>query len=65
MIRRRGPRILGYALLLALVVALPHIIPEQKVTDTQLAYVGTFAIALLGLVILTGWTGQSRERVAV
>lgn len=58
MIRRRGPRILGYALLLAVVVALPHVIPEQKVTDTQLAYVGTFAIALLGLVILTGWTGQ-------
>jgi branched-chain amino acid transport system permease protein len=57
-IRRYGPRVVGYGLLIALVVALPHVIPEQKVTDTQLAYVGTFAIALLGLVILTGWTGQ-------
>jgi branched-chain amino acid transport system permease protein len=57
-IGRYGPRVVGYGLLLALVVALPHVIPEEKVTDTQLAYVGTFAIALLGLVILTGWTGQ-------
>ena len=57
-IRRYGPRIVGYGLLLALVIAAPHVIPEQKVTDTQLSYVGTFAIALLGLVILTGWTGQ-------
>ena len=58
MIRRYGPRVVGYGLLLALVIALPHVIPEEKVSDTQLAYVGTFAIALLGLVILTGWTGQ-------
>ena len=58
MIRRYAPRVVGYGLLLALVVALPHVIPEEKVTDTQLAYVGTFAIALLGLVVLTGWTGQ-------
>ncbi len=58
MIRRYGPRVVGYGLLLALVIAAPHIIPEEKVTDTQLSYVGTFAIALLGLVILTGYTGQ-------
>ena len=58
MTRRYGPRIVGYGILLALVIAAPHVIPEQKVTDTQLSYVGTFAIALLGLVVLTGWTGQ-------
>ena len=56
--RAYGPRVLGYALLLALVVLLPHVIPEEKVTDTQLSYVGVFAIALLGLSILTGFTGQ-------
>ena len=64
MIRRYGPRIVGYGLLLALVIAAPHVIPEQKVTDTQLSYVGTFAIALLGLVILTGWTARSRSATA-
>ena len=58
MIRRSGPRLLGYAAVLALLAVLPHVIPEEKITDTQLAYVGTFAIALLGLVILTGYTGQ-------
>jgi branched-chain amino acid transport system permease protein len=57
-IRRYGPRLLVTLALLALLAALPHLIPEEKITDTQLSYVGTFAIALLGLVILTGYTGQ-------
>jgi branched-chain amino acid transport system permease protein len=43
---------------LAAIVLLPHVVPEEKVTDTQLAYVGVFAIALIGLSILTGITGQ-------
>ena len=58
MTRRLALRLLGYGILLALIAAAPHVLPEEKVTDTQLAYVGTFAIALLGLTILTGWTGQ-------
>lgn len=56
--RTYGLRILGYAAALALIGALPHLIPETRVTDTQLAYVGAFAIALIGLSILTGITGQ-------
>jgi branched-chain amino acid transport system permease protein len=57
-IRRYGPRLLVAVVLLAFLAALPHMIPEEKITDTQLSYVGTFAIALLGLVVLTGYTGQ-------
>ncbi len=56
--RAYGPRIVGYTLLVALIVLVPHVITETKVTDTQLAYVGVFAIALMGLTILTGITGQ-------
>lgn len=51
-------RVLGYTALLLAIVALPRVMPEEKVTDTQLAYVGVFAIALIGLNILTGITGQ-------
>jgi branched-chain amino acid transport system permease protein len=57
-VRVYGPRILGYGGAIALIGLLPHIVPELRVTDTQLAYVGVFAIALIGLAILTGITGQ-------
>jgi branched-chain amino acid transport system permease protein len=48
----------GFALLVALLAALPWFLPEGKVTDNQLTYVLAFAIALMGLTILTGMTGQ-------
>jgi branched-chain amino acid transport system permease protein len=45
-----------YAALLAAIVALPYVAGEFRVT--QFSYVGVFAIALIGLSILTGITGQ-------
>lgn len=55
---RLAPRLFGYAAVITALVLVPHVIEETKVTDTQLAYVGVFAIALMGLTILTGVTGQ-------
>lgn len=49
-------RALLYAALLAAIVALPYVTGEFRVT--QFSYVGVFAIALIGLSILTGITGQ-------
>ncbi len=52
----RAARIVGYGALVAVIVALPYTMGEFRVT--QFSYVGVFAIALLGLTILTGYTGQ-------
>ena len=49
-------RVVLYAALLAAIVALPYTTGEFRVT--QFSYVGVFAIALVGLSILTGITGQ-------
>ncbi len=49
-------RVVLYAALLAAIVALPYTQGEFRVT--QFSYVGVFAIALVGLSILTGITGQ-------
>jgi len=54
--RRYAPRIAGYGALVAAVILLPHLAGEFRVT--QFSYVGAFAIALFGLSILTGITGQ-------
>ena len=56
MTRVHALRVLGYGALLAAIAALPFVLGEFRVT--QFTYVGTFAIALLGLSILTGYTGQ-------
>jgi branched-chain amino acid transport system permease protein len=49
-------RILGYVLLVALIVVLPHFLGTFRIA--QATYVAVFAIALIGLNILTGITGQ-------
>jgi branched-chain amino acid transport system permease protein len=49
-------RIAGYALLAAVIVALPHFV--GSFTIAEFTYVAVFAIALFGLNILTGITGQ-------
>jgi len=49
-------RVVGYGLLAAAIVLLPFTLGEFRVT--QFTYVGVFAIALMGLSILTGITGQ-------
>ena len=49
-------RILGYALLAAGLIALPHFLGTFRIA--QATYVAVFAMALLGLNILTGITGQ-------
>lgn len=54
--RRYGPRIVGYGALVAAIALLPHVAGEFRVT--QFSYVAVFAIALWGLSILTGITGQ-------
>jgi branched-chain amino acid transport system permease protein len=56
MIRAYGPRVVGYAVVVAALVVLPYVTGEFRVT--QMSYVGVFAIALIGLGILTGFTGQ-------
>jgi branched-chain amino acid transport system permease protein len=53
---RAALRILGYGALVAAIVLLPLTLGEFRVT--QFTYVGLFAIALIGLSILTGITGQ-------
>ena len=52
---RRNAKI-GLALLLVLAVALPFVLPNYRVFQFTLVMV--YAIALLGLNILTGWNGQ-------
>ena len=49
-------RVVGYGALLAAIAGLPFVLGEFRVT--QFTYVGVFAIALIGLSILTGLTGQ-------
>ena len=56
MARFSPARGLFYVLLVAAIVALPYVTGEFRVT--QFSYVGVFAIALIGLSILTGITGQ-------
>ena len=56
MTRFSPARGLFYILLVAAIVALPYVTGEFRVT--QFSYVGVFAIALIGLSILTGITGQ-------
>jgi branched-chain amino acid transport system permease protein len=46
----------GYGVLLAAIVVLPLVVSDFRAS--QLALVGVFAIVLLGLQILTGYTGQ-------
>jgi branched-chain amino acid transport system permease protein len=53
---RVASRSLGYAALLAVVALLPLFLGTFR--TTQLTYVGVFAIALIGLNVLTGYTGQ-------
>jgi branched-chain amino acid transport system permease protein len=54
--RTNALRILGYGALLAAVVLLPNMVSSFRMV--QFTYVGVFAIALIGLSILTGFTGQ-------
>lgn len=54
--RQNAPRIVGYAALVAAILIAPHVIGGFRLV--QLTYVGVFAIALFGLSILTGITGQ-------
>lgn len=53
---RNALRIVGYGFLVAAVVVLPHVVSSFRMV--QFTYVGVFAIALIGLSILTGFTGQ-------
>jgi branched-chain amino acid transport system permease protein len=53
---RLATRISGYAVLLAMIALLPLALGTFR--TTQLTYVGVFAIALIGLNVLTGYTGQ-------
>jgi branched-chain amino acid transport system permease protein len=53
---RLGLRIVGYAALAVVIAALPHFLGGFR--TRELAYVGVYAIALLGLNVLTGITGQ-------
>ena len=54
--RRIWLRVIGYAALAAAVIALPHFV--GTFTIAEFTYVAVYAIALFGLVILTGITGQ-------
>ena len=56
MTRRNVLRVLGYAVLLAAIALLPQVVAGFRIA--QFTYVGVFAIALIGLNILTGVTGQ-------
>ena len=53
---RLAARTAGYAALLAAIVVLPAFLGTFR--TRELAYVGVYAIALLGLNVLTGFTGQ-------
>lgn len=49
-------RVAGYAALVAVIIALPHFV--GSFTIAEFTYAAVFAMALFGLVILTGITGQ-------
>jgi branched-chain amino acid transport system permease protein len=53
---RVAARALVYAVILAMIVVLPHFLGSFR--TRELAYVGVYAIALLGLNVLTGFAGQ-------
>jgi branched-chain amino acid transport system permease protein len=53
---RQALRVAGYGVLLAAILLLPQVLGTFRVG--QLTYMGVFAIALIGLNILTGITGQ-------
>jgi branched-chain amino acid transport system permease protein len=53
---RTAARALGYAALVVVIAVLPHFLGGFR--TRELAYVGVYAIALLGLNVLTGFTGQ-------
>ena len=53
---RVAARALAYAAILAVIVVLPHFLGSFR--TRELAYVGVYAIALLGLNVLTGFAGQ-------
>ena len=56
---RVASRTVGYALLVAAIVLTPILLgAENTFRVTQLTYMGAFAIALVGLNILTGYAGQ-------
>ena len=56
---RVAARTAGYALLAAAIVLAPILLGEENTFRvTQLTYMGVFAIALIGLNILTGYAGQ-------
>lgn len=52
--KHNGQR-LWYGVLLALLVAAPFVLPEYYLS--QLAFIGIYAIAALGLMLVTGFTG--------
>jgi branched-chain amino acid transport system permease protein len=54
--RRWIPRVVGYGGLIGALLLLPHVQPQFRVVE--FTYVGVYAIALVGLSILTGITGQ-------
>jgi branched-chain amino acid transport system permease protein len=54
--RTYAPRVIGFGVALGVIAVLPFVVSTFRVT--QLTYVGVFAIALLGLSVLTGYTGQ-------
>lgn len=49
-------RLAGYGALLAIISVLPLFVSDFRAS--QFSYIGVFAIALIGLSILTGYTGQ-------
>jgi branched-chain amino acid transport system permease protein len=53
---RIAARSLSYAALVGVIAVLPHFLGGFR--TRELAYVGVYAIALLGLNVLTGFTGQ-------
>jgi len=53
---RDAARWVGYAVLLVVIAVLPFLVSDFRAS--QFALVGVFAIALIGLSILTGYTGQ-------
>ena len=56
MTRANALRIAGYGALVVAILVLPHVVSSFRMV--QFTYVGVFAIALMGLCILTGYTGQ-------
>jgi branched-chain amino acid transport system permease protein len=53
---RTAVRAFGFAALIIAIAVLPHFLGSFR--TRELAYVGVYAIALLGLNVLTGFTGQ-------